>query len=756
MKFHVFGIHFPDIILIMAAARCVCCGILGCQIFNQHVAALPRPPMAQRRLVTYNMGHGQTTTDENVAKNALLQRDFPEIADLSSISQSEFQPGMIGAKFLPAVFISKIPRVADPSDYEQQYHTKFSQIDPDEHAKNIKICIEQSGEKPTFDGLIAYFKKYSNEDVFVVFNQDICDKTQSNPTWHELDALVVNLTRGYVLVYEAKGNLNKKPLKKALAQLEKTTNIFLMNLASGLNQDWKIIKMIYSADVDPALNICGTCQPYVMSPARGDFVNQLEVILNQQQVKDWSYAKEFHYLVKEILPLRVRIASGLTDLFNMNATIFENIKHNVEAAGTAEMVGFWSQDQLNIAEDSLNLPRILFDSGFSTGKTILMINCMTKLLKNNEKVLYVIHADYYKQSNAKHLPTLLQFKIETYFNQLYQQGVYQDLSHFHVVEVDMSLQSNFNKLFKTHSNFHFFVDEVNFHVTNIVGTRTVRETLGVNYDRMKYWSQRIPPSLHCWIAVCYGKERFNRDELLGQFPKKIGMNKAMRNNEGNVKLVKENINIDFAVASRAGLNDTSKIEELEIPYNLTRTFPTENFLLEANNYHDGFKKVFEALKDIDNACNPSSALIALPWIYSPYCNCYKDNSPQELVAFLAPIYNNFNRPQPKTYLETANVDQAKSWVTSSNKANDLITDHCLVNGFEHPIVVIFNQKGKFMHNLTMRSTTIVVVVDIPYNPWSRKCFHPSGNTNHGPPVLKKMALGHGGKSKNILHEKKFQ
>ena len=54
-------------------------------------------------------------------------------------------------------------------------------------------------------------------------------------------------------------------------------------------------------------------------------MDQLEVILNQEQIKDWTYAKDFYYLVKEILPLRVRIASGLTNVFVMNATIFENL-----------------------------------------------------------------------------------------------------------------------------------------------------------------------------------------------------------------------------------------------------------------------------------------------------------------------------------------------------------------------------------------------------------------------------------------------
>merc|ERR1719479_395987 len=121
---------------------------------------------------------------------------------------------------------------------------------------------------------------------------------------------------------------------------------------------------------------------------------------------------------------------------------------------------------------------------------------MTKLLQNNEKVLFVIHADDYKQRWAKDLPPLLQFKIEAYFTQLHQQGLYQDLSHFQVVEVDIRKQSNFDQLFQTYSDFHFFVDEVEFHENG-------RD--GVSYDRMAYWSQKIPPNLHCWIAICYNK-----------------------------------------------------------------------------------------------------------------------------------------------------------------------------------------------------------------------------------------------------------
>ena len=69
----------------MATASCDCCGILGCHIMKQHKAPIAGPLLAQRRIVTYNMGHGQTTTDENVAKNILLEREFKEIVQKFSM-----------------------------------------------------------------------------------------------------------------------------------------------------------------------------------------------------------------------------------------------------------------------------------------------------------------------------------------------------------------------------------------------------------------------------------------------------------------------------------------------------------------------------------------------------------------------------------------------------------------------------------------------------------------------------------------------
>ena len=77
-------------------------------------------------------------------------------------------------------------------------------------------------EKALLDGLKAYFNEKEMEDAFIMFNQDVyytCSDT-GKQSRHERDAIVVNLTKCYILNIEAKANLSSG--KKAAKQLEKT------------------------------------------------------------------------------------------------------------------------------------------------------------------------------------------------------------------------------------------------------------------------------------------------------------------------------------------------------------------------------------------------------------------------------------------------------------------------------------------------------------------------------------------------------
>ena len=76
------------------------------------------------------------------------------------------------------------------------------------------------------------------------------------------------------------------------------------------------------------------------------------------------------------------------------------------------------------------------------------------------------------------------------------------------------------------------------------------------------------------------------------------------------------------------------------------------------------------------------------------------------------IYQQAQRSQPIIYLDKSNATQAFDWVTSISKTNDMITNSFLVNGYEHPIVVVFNNDDCFEHNLAMRSTGLLVIVNL--------------------------------------------
>ena len=134
----------------------------------------------------------------------------------------------------------------------------------------------------------------------------------------------------------------------------------------------------------------------------------------------------------------------------------------------------------------------------------------------------------------------------------------------------------------------------------------------------------------------------------------------------------------------------------------------------------------------------SSALIVITWLSNVlgHCECYKNKigTSEDLKAHIHDIYHKFKRNQPIVYLKKSHKEDAKNWVCdiipSTNKA-DLITDFNLVNGFEHPIVVMFNRDGFFEHNIAMRSTGLLIIVNIPtYESWRAICFSENPSWYH--------------------------
>ena len=128
------------------------------------------------------------------------------------------------------------------------------------------------------------------------------------------------MTRGYLLIWEAKATLTDDTLEEALNQLQRRINIFKDSFLSNLNQNWKIIRMVYGTNIQPQVlaKIPQDSQAFLVT--ENDLEPKLGALLQESYSasKDWSYVKDFHDFVHAILPAKVRIAKDLIQIFALN------------------------------------------------------------------------------------------------------------------------------------------------------------------------------------------------------------------------------------------------------------------------------------------------------------------------------------------------------------------------------------------------------------------------------------------------------
>ena len=209
-------------------------------------------------------------------------------------------------------------------------------------------------------------------------NQDLRDPT--NNTWHERDIIAINLSRGCILNIEVKSTISRKHSqgKTGQEQLRKSLEIFedTFDNQVSLQQEWKVVNVLYGTKINPNFKICPRAMNFVITE-NDNFVQKLSQIMNQNapKVNAYSYVADFYQMVSEILPERMRICKELVETFQnpVNEVLLENITKNVEEeAGAVEMISYWSDDQKNLISECRNLKRVLFDSAFSTGKTLML------------------------------------------------------------------------------------------------------------------------------------------------------------------------------------------------------------------------------------------------------------------------------------------------------------------------------------------------------------------------------------------------
>lgn len=155
----------------------------------------------------FNMGLDQYVGTEEEAADIILKRNFPTTLELKDVNKATFQPGMIGVIKVPKIFLSEISDIAEPKEYEKLLIKKSKRKLTKEEQDVIK---KETAERVVFEGIAKYFDS-KKEDLYIFTNQDLRKKI-----YWEKDALIVNLTKGYVFVIEAKSYLTKKIFRSKL------------------------------------------------------------------------------------------------------------------------------------------------------------------------------------------------------------------------------------------------------------------------------------------------------------------------------------------------------------------------------------------------------------------------------------------------------------------------------------------------------------------------------------------------------------
>ena len=313
---------------------------------------------------------------------------------------------------------------------------------------------QESSESEAIDQIEKYFDINSNEDVFIMINQDLRDPKDN--TWHERDIFAINLSRGYILNLEVKSVLrdgkgedtkvSKKIKKPAHVQLQRTMKILTNHFENPLvlQQEWKVINLVYAPKIDLDFTLCSAVKEFIITED-DDFIPKLTSILEKYAppVNSYSYVKDFCTMVSELLPERVRICNEMVQTFQkpVNEVILQKVTQNVEEeAGSVLNISYWIDDQYDMVANSKSLKRVLFDSAYSTGKTLLMMECARQRLLDGDKVLFVIDTPV-----KNDIPILLNLKLE---------GFFQGKNNFKIIQCDFKDKDAVKDIITKHNDHH--------------------------------------------------------------------------------------------------------------------------------------------------------------------------------------------------------------------------------------------------------------------------------------------------------------
>ena len=393
-----------------------------------------------KNLIKWLMGNNVSFDPEQTqaAIDFLFARDHSVFLQLleGKITIDEFDP-----IFVPPVFFSQAPDVLNPDEFStrrkkaqesdqgllQRITYQFSRM-----ANALKWTIINGitlprdyisagtlqgdvAERNVFRALQEYFDKVKDACLILHSHSFLY-----NQNFKEKDFIILNLTKGYIMVIEVKASF--KYFAKAKVQLkdskERVQAVF--NSVETMSNEWQFVGLCYIDTGD-----CGSISDFVINGIHRFDLQSIELKVEQTRTKEWipdQHIEEFVSVAKVLL----FEAQGHPQAPLSRTKQIEKIDEELDAASAPENIFFWTPEQLSIVH-AMDKSFMLLMGYYGCGKTVLLIERAEYLLRKGCKNVH-FYIDYHTSRLAESLKQ--RFKDEKRISIKTTQYMFNDNSNF--------------------------------------------------------------------------------------------------------------------------------------------------------------------------------------------------------------------------------------------------------------------------------------------------------------------------------------
>ena len=384
----------------------------------------------------------------------------------------------------------------------------------------------------------------------------------------------------------------------------------------------------------------------------------------------------------------------------VSQSLTKEIDGRVKIAGSAENVQrwmFWTVPQATFFANAASQKKVLLLGGNGVGKTVLMIQRAKELSILGEQVIFYIGSAF---SAYGSIESLLQLQLQTEFEDFQTEN---PRSKKIQVRPLKSLKS-FHP-YDPIGKIHCFIDEID--EKSFKDHASTLETKSL------------------WVAVSfsqYSKDFENADEAINHFKSQYPdwyiefFSYILRTTQNVAKELKKPSRSNYLCINHREFNIESKLNNLlDIPKNIQEgpeaaTFeglPLDQFCQKVFSTFNEIGKNDVALVVLDKyvgapvksiSSKTSNANLKKSYFLSDtnYSVSTEYNDYDYTMAFLLQTIPNSGRESPLIWLEACSfnskIDEIKDWIRGKLKC-DLITDRCLIHGFEASTCISFSSSN---------------------------------------------------------------